>query len=51
MQLGKEAQVRKKFQAKMGLEYMSCKIVLHSALPSELSSSEGWTNLNSVLYH
>lgn len=35
----------------MGLEHMSCKIVLHSALPSELSWSGSWTNLNSVLYH
>ena len=36
MQFCKEASM-KKFQAEMGLEHLTCEIVLHTALLSELS--------------
>ena len=47
MQLCKEAQLKKKIKAKVGLEHMTSEIVLHNALPPELSSSGDWTNVNS----
>ena len=34
----------------MGLTHMTCEIVLHTALPSELSTSKSWANVNSVLH-
>ena len=39
---------KEKFQAKMGLEHVICEIVLHTALPSELSTSGSWAN--AILY-
>ena len=40
----------KKFQARMGLEPLTCEIALHTALQSELSISWSWAIGNSVLY-
>ena len=51
MQLCKEAQLKKKnVQAEMGLKLLTCEIVLHTAMPSELSASGSWANTKSVLY-
>lgn len=41
---------KKKCQSTMGLELVTWEIVLHTALPSELSISLGWANANSVFY-
>ena len=33
----------------MGLEHMICEIALHTALPSELLTSDSWPNANWIL--